>query len=253
MKRCWIPAGAAVLLFAASGLMPALADEAPASKWVGSADVVNDYLFRGISQTNRKPAVQAGLEFDHASGWYIGGWGSNVSWLSDASTSAQPISSSLEIDLYGGYRGSFSADWSYDVGLYRYQYPGSYPAGFTLPNTTEGYAALTWKSVSLKYSHAFTNLFGYADSKHSSYVDLSWNQEFAPGWLLNAHVGHQKVENMSGASYTDWKLGVTRNFASGYSVALGYYDTNANKAIYTNAHDHYLGRATAVLALTKAF
>ena len=111
MKRCWIPVGAAVLLFAASGLTPALADEAPASKWVGSADVVNDYLFRGISQTNRKPAVQAGLEFDHASGWYIGGWGSNVSWLSDASTSAQPISSSLEIDLYGGYRGSFSADW----------------------------------------------------------------------------------------------------------------------------------------------
>jgi uncharacterized protein (TIGR02001 family) len=122
-----------------------------------------------------------------------------------------------------------------------------------MPNTTEGYAALTWKSVSLKYSYAFTNLFGYADSKHSGYVDLSWNQEFAPGWLLNAHVGHQKVEHISGASYSDWKLGVTRNFANGYSVALGYYDTNASKAVYTNAHDHYLGRATAVLTLAKAF
>jgi uncharacterized protein (TIGR02001 family) len=253
MKRCWISVGMAALLLVASGLAPALADDAPASKWVGSAGVVNDYLFRGISQTNRKPAVQAGLEFDHASGLYIGGWGSNVSWLSDASTSAQPISSSVELDLYGGYRGSLSADWSYDVGLYRYQYPGSYPAGFTLPNTTEGYASLTWKSVSLKYSYAFTNLFGYADSKHSGYVDLSWNQEFAPGWLLNAHVGHQKVEHISGASYSDWKLGVTRNFANGYSVALGYYDTNASKAVYTNAHDHYLGRATAVLTLAKAF
>jgi uncharacterized protein (TIGR02001 family) len=237
----------------ASALAPALADEASASKWVGSAGVVSDYLFRGISQTNRKPAVQAGVEFDHASGWYVGGWGSNASWLSDASTSAAPVSSSVELDLYGGYRGSFGGDWSYDVGLYRYQYPGSYPAGFTLPNTTEAYAALAWKSVSLKYSYASTNLFGYADSERSGYVDLSWNQEFAPGWLLNAHVGRQRVENVAGASYSDWKLGVTRNFGSGWSAALGYYDTNANASVYTNARGHYLGRATAVLSLARSF
>ena len=253
MKRCWISTVAAVPMVMASALAPALAGEAPASKWVGSAGVVNDYLFRGMSQTNRKPAVQAGVEFDHASGWYLGGWGSNVSWLSDASTSVAPISSSVELDLYGGWRGSFGGDWSYDVGVYRYQYPGSYPAGFVLPNTTEAYAALAWKSVSLKYSYALTDLFGYADSEHSGYVDLAWNQEFAPGWLLNAHVGHQQVENVAGASYSDWKLGVTRNFGSGWSAALGYYDTNANASVYTNARGHYLGRATAVLSLARSF
>ena len=253
MKRCWISAVVATPMVMASALAPALADEAPAGKWVGSVGVVSDYLFRGLSQTNRKPAVQAGVEFDHASGWYLGGWGSNVSWLSDASTSAAPVSSSVELDLYGGYRGSFGGDWSYDVGLYRYQYPGSYPARFTLPNTTEAYAALVWKSVSLKYSYAFTNLFGYADSEHSGYVDLSWNQEFAPGWLLNAHVGRQQVENVAGASYSDWKLGVTRNFGSGWSAALGYYDTNANASVYTNARGHYLGCATAVLSLARSF
>ncbi|WP_284731449.1 MULTISPECIES: TorF family putative porin [unclassified Rhodanobacter] len=253
MRRCWISVVVAAPMVMASALAPALAGEAPASKWVGSAGMVNDYLFRGISQTDRKPAVQAGVEFDHASGGYLGGCGSNVSWLSDASTSAAPISSSLEFDLYGGWRGSFGGDWSYDVGLYRYQYPGSYPAGFTLPNTTEAYAALAWKSVSLKYSYAFTNLFGYADSEHSGYVDLSWNQAFAPGWLLNAHVGRQQVENVAGASYSDWKLGVTRNFGSGWSAALGYYDTNANASVYTNARGHYLGRATAVLSLARSF
>jgi uncharacterized protein (TIGR02001 family) len=236
-----------------AGMVPARADEVPTDKWAGSAGVVSDYLFRGISQTNRKPAVQAGIEFDHASGWYLGGWGSNVSWLSDASTSAAPISSSVELDLYGGYRGSLGSDWSYDMGVYRYQYPGSYPAGFTLPNTTEGYAALAWKGVSLKYSHAFTNLFGYADSEHSSYVDLSWNLEFAPGWLLNTHVGRQHVANVPGASYSDWKLGVTRNFADNWSVALGYYDSNAARTVYTNAQGHYLGRATAVLSLARSF
>ncbi|MBQ4856339.1 hypothetical protein IMW82_16850 [Rhodanobacter sp. B2A1Ga4] len=253
MKRNWISASAIVLCCAASGPVPAQADEVPASQWLGSAGAVSDYLFRGLSQTNHQPAVQAGVEFDHASGWYVGGWGSNVSWLSDASTSAAPVSSSVELDLYGGWRGSLGGGWSYDVGVYRYQYPGSYPARFTLPDTTEGYVALAWKSVSLKYSYAFTDLFGYAGSGHSGYLDLSWNQPFAPGWLLNAHVGHQHVANVPGASYRDWKLGVTRTFGSSWSVALGYCDTNANASIYTNARGHYLGRATALLSVARSF
>jgi uncharacterized protein (TIGR02001 family) len=253
MKRSWIPAASALLLCAFLGPLAARAGEGSASRWVGSAGVVSDYVFRGLSQTDRKPAVQAGVELDHASGWYVGGWGSNVSWLSDGSTPAAPVSSSVELDAYGGWRGSFDGGWNVDLGVYRYQYPGSYPPGFTLPHTTEGYAALGWKSVSLKYSYAFTDLFGYADSEHSGYLDLSWNQPLAPGWLLNAHVGHQHVENVSGASYSDWKLGVTRNLGSDWSVALGYFDSNARRSVYTNAHGHYLGRATAVLSVARSF
>jgi uncharacterized protein (TIGR02001 family) len=237
----------------ASTVLPALAGDTPASSWVGNAGVVSDYLFRGLSQTNRKPAVQTGVEFDHASGWYLGGWGSNVSWLSDAASSATPISSSVELDLYGGYRGSFGGGWSYDLGAYRYQYPGSHPAGSASPNTGEVYAALAWKSLSLKYSYALTNLFGYVDSEHSDYLDLSWNQPLVPDWQLNAHVGHQQVGNVPGASYSDWKLGVTRSVGSAWSVALAYCDTNARRSVYTNAHGHYLGRATAVLSLARSF
>lgn len=253
MKRSGTSTWAVALLCAATSLAPLRAGEAPANPWVGSVGVASDYLFRGLSQTDRAPAVQAGVEYDQASGWYLGGWGSNVSWLSDASASAAPISSSVEFDLYGGRRGGFGGDWSYDVGVYRYQYPGRYPSGFTSPNTTEAYAALAWKNVSLKYSHAFTNLFGYADSEHSSYADLSWNPEFAPGWLLNAHVGHQQVEHVPGASYSDWKLGVTRNFAGSWSAALTYCDTDASRAVYTNARGRYLGGATAVLSLARSF
>ena len=166
---------------------PLRADEPPASAWSGSVSVVNDYLFRGISQTNRDPAIQSGIEYDHASGWYAGAWGSNISWLADGSSDAAPISSSLEVDLYSGFRGRFGADWSYDAGLYEYDYPGSYPHGFTRPWTTEAYVSLGWKAVTLKYSHAITNLFGFSDSKNSNYVDLSWNHEFVPSWTLNAH------------------------------------------------------------------
>ena len=252
MKRWTMRVGAGAVLLAVLAGPPALAAEATSST-SGSVAVVNDYLFRGLSQTNQKPALQPGIEFDHASGWYVGAWGSNISWLSDTSTTAAPLSSSLEVDFYTGYRGSFSSDWSYDVGLYEYYYPGDYPAGFTRPYTTEAYASLAYKTLSLKYSHSFTNLFGFPDSKHSGYLDLSWNYEVSPGWMLNTHVGRQHVANTAGASYTDWKLGVTKAFSQGYSVALGYYDTNANSDVYTNAYGHSVGRATGVLTLSKAF
>jgi uncharacterized protein (TIGR02001 family) len=251
MKRyaLWVPVGAILLAPA----FQAAAQDAPASSVSGSVAVVNDYLFRGLSQTNRDPAVQPGIEYDHASGWYIGAWGSNISWLSDVSTSAAPVSSSVELDFYTGYRGTFAADWSYDVGLYEYYYPGSYPAGFVRPYTTEAYASLAWKGISLKYSQTLTNLFGFADSKNSGYVDLSWNKEFSPGWTFNSHVGHQDVANSPGFSYTDWKIGVTRAFDKGYSIALGYYDTDASRSSYTNAYGHYVGRSTGILTLSKSF
>jgi len=252
MKRCkpWIFLNAAALLMS---LGQVHAEDAPVSSVSGSVAVVNDYLFRGISQTNRKPAVQPGIEYDHASGWYVGAWASNISWLSDTSSAGAPLSSSIEIDLYTGYRGKFGSDWSYDVGLYEYYYPGDYPHGFTRPYTTEGYVGVSFKSFSLKYSHSFTNLFGVPGSKHSGYVDLSWNYEFSPSWTLNAHAGHQDVANTPGFSYYDWKLGVTKTFGKGYSVALGYYDTNAQESAYTNAYGHFLGRATGILSLSKSF
>jgi len=253
MRRSWMSAAVVASGWAAIAPMPVRAGDAPASRWLGSAGVVSDYLFRGLSQTDRRPAVQADVEFAHAGGGYVGGWGSNVSWLADASTSTAPISSSVELDLYAGWRGDVGGGWSWDAGVVRYQYPGSYPAGFTLPHTTEGHVALAWKGVSLKYSYAFTDLFGVAGSGHSGYLDLSWSREFAPGWSLDAHLGHQRVKRVPGASYSDWKLGVTRNFGSGWSAALGYYDTNANASVYTNARGHYLGRATTVLSLARSF
>ena len=55
------------------------------------------------------------------------------------------------------------------------------------------------------------------------------------------------------SSYSDWKLGDTHNFEHGYTVALGHYDTNARKPLYTNAVGQYLGCAIAILSLGNAF
>lgn len=231
----------------------ALADDAPPSTLTGSLALTSDYLFRGISQNDQDLALQGGIEYAHASGFYLGAWGSNVSWLSDLSSADVPVSNSVELDVYAGWRGNVTETLKLDAGLYAYYYPGDYPYGFTRPHTTEAYFGLGAGPFSLKYSHSVTNLFGFYDSKNSGYLDASLNYEFAPTWTLNAHAGRQRVKNNSVASYTDWKLGVTKAFDGGWSLAVAYFDTNADRAAYTNAHGRYLGRATGVATITKSF
>jgi len=224
----------------------------------GSATLTSDYVFRGVSQNNQEPALQAGLEYVADSGVYAGTWGSNVSWLSDLTALGVPVSNSLELDVYGGYRGKFGDKLNYDVGALYYWYPGDYPAGFNSPNTGEIYAGITVgpfanTTFGAKYSYAVTDLFGYADSDGSGYLDLSANWEFVPTWTLNAHGGKQWVEHNEIAEYADWKLGVTKTFANGFSAALAYSDTDADEPFYTNAYGNFLAEDTVVLTVTKTF
>jgi uncharacterized protein (TIGR02001 family) len=219
----------------------------------GTLALTSDYVFRGISQTGQEPALQGGVEFVHASGFYAGAWGSNVGWLSDLSTDEARISSSVEVDVYGGYRGKFGERVTFDTGLYTYYYPGDYPHGFVRPYTTEAFFGIGVGVFALKYWHSLTNLYGFADSHGSGYLDAAVNVPFATTWVFNAHAGHQRVRGISAASYTDWKLGVTYNFSAGWSLALAYVDTNADRSVYTNPHGDFLARGTGVATLTKTF
>ncbi len=258
MKPLLVAASLAVL--AAS--VPAVSSaqdkkEASPHTVTGNLNLVSEYRYRGISQTNAKPAVQGGFDYSHASGVYVGTWATNVSWLSDGGAGA--VSNSLEWDFYGGYKGSVG-DFGYDVGVLYYWYPGSYPANFTSPNTTEVYVAGSYKTITLKYSHAVSNLFGFTDSKGAGYLDLTATYELPGGFNLVGHYGYQSVPGTTGrdkkdCSYADWKVGVTKEVA-GFTVGLSYIDTDAKGGVgqcYRNAFNRDLGKGTAVLSIGKNF
>ena len=100
--------------------------------------------------------------------------------------------------------------------------------------------------ATLKYSHAVTNLFGFSDSKNSYYVDL--NATFETGyWGLSVipHIGYQKVKNNGDFSYTDWSVGLAKDFGNGFSASLTYVDTNNSR--YRSPEGKDLGKPTAVL------
>ena len=104
--------------------------------------------------------------------------------------------------------------------------------------------------VTLKYSHALTNLFGFADSKGSGYLDLSANFDLGDGWSVVPHVGRQWIRHNSAYSYTDYAVTVNKDFGNGLVASAGVVGTNADKALYVTPSGRFTGR-TAVFAAIK--
>lgn len=238
----------ALLSFCVTGL--ACAQE-PSYNVTTNVGVYSQYIYRGIAQTNKKPALQGGVDYANTNGFYAGVWGSNISWISDTTPSA---SASLELDFYGGYKKTFG-DFSYDFGALRYQYPGDYPVGFVSPNTTELYGQAGWKFFTLKYSHSLTNTFGVANSKNSYYLDLTGTFPVNEVITIVAHVGHQKYAGTGNNiySYTDYKLEGDYALTKDWTAGIGVSDTNARRDGYTNGRGVFLGNKMGYAFAKRSF
>ena len=204
---------------------------------------VTEYRYRGISQTRKKPALQGGIDFAHSSGFYLGTWASTIKWIKDGGGD-----SNVEIDVYGGYKTEVTAGVTLDVGVLTYNYPSNKlnPSA----NTQELYAALTYGPVTAKYSHSVSNLFGFADSKQSGYFEIAGTFDLGEGFTLTPHVGHQKVKNLSAASYTDYSVTINKDYA-GLTFGLTLVDTNTDAYVGANGKD--LGKSGVVLSVKKTF
>ena len=256
-------------------------EAAPASPHTitGNAGLFSSYRFRGIDQTFGKAALQGGVDYAHSSGLYVGNWNSNVS------SGAGFPDGNLEMDFYGGYKHAFG-DFGLDVGALYYYYPGTQAKGVSNGKNTgvvdnkELYIAGSWKFLSLKYNYAIDDYFGYrgasgAKTKGTSYLDLTANYDLGDGWGINGHVGHLAAKNITNGSYTDWKLGVTKDL-SGWVVGLAYIDTDAKGSCASTAVNQFYcftnsnsdngtntaatgskskdaGRGTALLSVSKTF
>ena len=241
----------------AVGAYAADAPATPEHAFTGNVGLFSQYVYRGITQTNEKPALQGGFDYANAGGLYLGVWGSNISWISDPGNNA---SASLELDTYFGYKNSFAGDFNYDLGFLRYNYPGSYPSGFVKPDTNEIYAQLGYKWITAKYSYSLGDTFGVANARGSNYFDLSANFDVAEKLTLGLHAGKQAykgenngVSNDSLYTYNDYKISLTKDFA-GYLLGVAYSDTNAKDAGYfIPATGKNNGRNQLLMSVSKPF
>ena len=226
---------------------------APApAPWSVNAGIATSYIYRGLNQSDYKPALQIGADYAHESGFYVGVWGSSIRWIKDFGLG----SGNVELDIYGGYKGT-AGPISYDVGVLQYLYNGSVTPGAIKANTTELYVAGTYQMFTLKYSHVVSKgIFAVPNAKNSGYFDLSATFPIMDNLALNLHVGHQIVKNTGGAgTYTDGKAEAVYDFGNGLTLAGGATTTNADNTFYTPAGKKFTGKTApyALLKYSKAF
>ncbi|HUX91721.1 MAG TPA: TorF family putative porin [Gallionellaceae bacterium] len=262
--------------------MPALAAEdapaAPAAPAItGNVGFTSDYVFNGISQNFRSPALQGGFDYAAASGLYVGTWASNIS-------GNQYTNASLEWDVYGGYNGKVNDDLSYQLGLMSVLYPSGKTANsdtsvYKRWDTSEVILGATWKSLNVKLTYTLTDWYGinnsgyaptmWADnsstadsadpelgSKGSTYVEANYTYEISEGLNLIAHAGHQKIQNFAALDYTDYKLAVSKAYKE-FIFGLAYTTTNATDNnlyhVKANGDDKVLSGNILAASVSRSF
>jgi uncharacterized protein (TIGR02001 family) len=193
------------------------AAEASASNLTWNLSATSDYVFRGISQSGRDPALQGGLDYAFGeSGFYAGTWASSI----DFNDRNGP---DIEVDLYTGWNHDISADWNGDISVIRYTYHGARPV-YGNVDSNELIGKLAWKktlTLTAGYANDYAN-YGYS----SLYTALYGSWDIGHDCTFTAGVGHTRLGDNNG-SYSDWLLGISRKFGL-VQATLNYFDTNSN-------------------------
>jgi uncharacterized protein (TIGR02001 family) len=232
-----------IAVVALAAATPAFAQEAPPGEFeaAASAALVSDYRFRGVSQTDKQMAVQAGMSVTHETGAYAGIWGSNLAgWGTFGGAN-------IELDLYGGYAVEIDG-MKVDVGLTWYMYPGGADAtDFAEPyvklSTTVGPAYLLAGVAYAPKQEALGNFSNTPQSRGQSEDNLYlWADANAgmPGTPLTikAHLGYSKGNPGLGpngtslaptGAYWDWSLGGEAVLGP-LTVGVSYVDTDISRA-----------------------
>ena len=279
MRKSLITRAVLGALAAPSFVFAAEAAPAPDLTVAYNVGLYSQYIFRGLTQTDRKPALQGGVDLTHSSGFYLGAWGSNIDWLRSSYGPTGTVNDTyytkggnLEVDLYGGFRTELGKSGvGIDVGVLQYWYPGTLRSGWAKANTTELYGALSYGWLQAKLSGVVSEAaWGWGksstaaqeDARGTYYAEL--NATIPVGELVGGDVlkgvtvlAHYARQDFQGnlnepASYNDWKLGLQKSFESGVNVGAYYTDTNADRASWTYAGKN-IGDATGTAYIQKTF
>jgi uncharacterized protein (TIGR02001 family) len=232
--------------FAACLAVPAQADD---KKLTLSATTVftTDYIFRGVSNSHRNPAVQP--EFDAYYGmFYAGMWGSNTNASDD----------NVEIDYYAGIAPKWnlnSASITFDIaGLY-YSFPGSTELDYFELKTGATLAAGAWN---LRVTNFWSpDNFGLGTESDAIEGALGYTFSgkifnfFTPS--VSGLIGFQGYESVL-HDYTYYNAGLTLAFMDHWSFDVRYWDTTYNDAeCFANIGDFGSCDETVVGTLKAVF
>jgi len=145
------------------------------------AAIMNDYIFRGITQSNHKPSVTAYFEprynINPNLQLYVGTSFESISFANRAAA---------EVDIYGGIRPTFGA-LALDIGVWGYLYPG----GRCIEGTIGGVNLCPVGSevaqgpafLQMKKDVSFYEVYGKANYTFNDYFTLGGTVFYTPNFL----------------------------------------------------------------------
>lgn len=236
---------ASLLSFAA---LPAFSQDGgtdPAWEFGGELAAASDYVWRGVSQTMEDPALQLDVYAAHASGFYVGGFASNV----DFGDPDDGID--YELNGYIGWAGALGENTELDVFVSRVAYPGHNGPDYDI-DYTEIEATLTFVEqyhVGVAYSPDIFNL----GAKGWYYYAGAGFPLGQTGLTLGLQAGHYDLDAAAGDSYSDWLVSLDRNFGP-INARLQYTDTASySELVAESVGDSRLADGRVAVVLTWAF
>jgi len=210
----------------------------------GDVSLLSDYRFRGESLTEGRPAAQASLAYDHASGLFLGALISNVH--------IEPTANGLGGQLYGGYARPFGDHKSWEVGAVTYLFPRpSAPPDYDYSEVFVG-TSMNPFSARIYYS---------ADYFHSGartiYSELNTEQPLNEQVALLGHVGYLQTGSPRrsssverGGSQLDFMAGISWNIAS-FNFEFGLTGTGSRRDTCPAGTGHC--NTAAVVSISRFF
>jgi hypothetical protein len=224
-----------------------------------------------------------GMEWDFYGGWkkeifkdftidlgLLYYWYPNARYNNSTGALNRPAGKFDNTEIYIGAAWKwFTAKYSYATSdyfglntqnLFQSSYGPAYAANSTFCGTnSQGQATGTGGAAAVSSDCIGTNRGG---SKGSGYLDLGASFDLGSGWGINGHVGILRVKNYAEYNYTDYKLGLTKDIGSGFTVSASLIGNNAKTVFYTGAdsgglvaptNTKNLRKETLVIGIAKTF
>lgn len=223
-----LAAGIALLLGSMGGVRHCIANDT----WGGSVGITSDYVVRGITRTENRPALQLDFHYLTSSGFVAGIFASN--------TQFDPVDRrDVELNAFLGFAWRPANDWRGRILAAHYSYPWNQSGSqYNYDELTLELGYQDWLNVSLAYSPNSPHILSGGDyrSVAAESVELNLQRPILGKLLGTAGVGYYYLGGTDGTGYTYWSLGVAYEFAP-LSLTVAYIGTSdaANSLFYNAA------------------
>lgn len=181
----------------------------------GSVTGTTDYIWRGYSKSDGKPAFQANIDYTFSKGLYVGAYGSTVNFADQGYQDR----SNLEFIPYAGYAYKLSNDWRFNAEWARYIYDGKI------------FGQVVDYNLFYFYTHFRDLLTANVNFSENSYQQNHMSYSFevtgrypiSNALELSTLLGYNNQKKVLTYDYLYWNAGMTLHFSRNIGADARYF------------------------------